>query len=546
MFPVSDESRLVVSPVAHYVRLLRRGWWLVVVCMVVSVGLAVVYTARQTRVYESSARILLTELRRSDTVSVERVEGTDRLVQNQIELLLSDPVGKVVKRKIADPASVAAHGESGADVIRVTASGASPANVAATANAYADAFIQLETRSDVARSAATAEVLTRNLADVNTKLGFLDGALAETDRQIAAAESPEVRQSLVEQRSNALANQQNLRNELNSSQAYYTRQLAELDLNGTVAGGSGAQLLDRATAPLDPSSPSLRRNVLLAAALGVLLGIGLLLLRDYLDDSITSREELEEEVGGLPVLGVIPFADAKDLDPLAPVDADPMVREALRTLRTSVTFSTFDQGVRVISVTSPMAGEGKSTIVANLATLLAAANESVLIVCCDLRRPRVQRFFDEPIDPGLTSMIIGKCAKDEVIRHLRVPGRVDLITAGIVPPNPSELLMLGRTKALIAEVGAGYDWVILDSPPVLPVADAMVIARLADATLLITNAATTTRRQLKRTLKQLDQVETVILGVVLNGASNRHDDTYGPYYGPRPQPQPHTHGPLPT
>ena len=115
-------------------------------------------------------------------------------------------MGKVVKRKIADPASVAAHGESGADVIRVTASGASPANVAATANAYADAFIQLETRSDVARSAATAEVLTRNLADVNTKLGFLDGALAETDRQIAAAESPEVRQSLVEQRSNALAN----------------------------------------------------------------------------------------------------------------------------------------------------------------------------------------------------------------------------------------------------------------------------------------------------------------------------------------------------
>jgi capsular exopolysaccharide synthesis family protein len=198
--------------------------------------------------------------------------------------------------------------------------------------------------------------------------------------------------------------------------------------------------------------------------------------------------------------------------------------EAFRLLRTSVKFLGIERQVRVVQVTSPSPGEGKTMVAANLAVAFAQSGDRVVLVGGDLRRPRMEEMLDVPLTPGLTAVLIGDVTLPQAIQTAAGVPNLSVLPAGYPPPNPSELLSGERARRLIDVLGQTYDVVVIDCPPVLPVTDSLVLARMADTTLLVTSANRTSKRSLTRAVELLRQVDAPLSGTVLNSASA--DDTF--------------------
>jgi capsular exopolysaccharide synthesis family protein len=205
--------------------------------------------------------------------------------------------------------------------------------------------------------------------------------------------------------------------------------------------------------------------------------------------------------------------------------------ESYRSLRTSLQFARQEQQLRSLVVTSPGASEGKTATLANLGVVFAQAGERVVLVSCDLRRPRIGAFFGLDEQAGLTGVLLDQRTLEETI--LPVPGfdRLSLLPAGPVPPNPAELLDSARARDIFTRLRDQYDLVLIDSPPVLPVTDAAILSRHADATLMLAAAGQTRRSDLHRAVEKLDQVGVTILGTVLNKVTRQTGRYYGYGYG---------------
>jgi capsular exopolysaccharide synthesis family protein len=196
-----------------------------------------------------------------------------------------------------------------------------------------------------------------------------------------------------------------------------------------------------------------------------------------------------------------------------------------------VKFAALDRPLKVIQVTSPSQGEGKTTVTANLAVAFAQGGDRVAVVCCDLRRPRVQDRFDVELTPGLTDVLVGDAALAGALR--RYTSNVLILPAGSPPPNPSELLSSKKASAVLRALSEEFDVVLVDSPPVLPVTDALIVSRMVDATLLVVDSRSTARKAVTRSLQMLGQVNAEVLGAVLNGlpAGGQYGYGYGYGYG---------------
>ena len=273
---------------------------------------------------------------------------------------------------------------------------------------------------------------------------------------------------------------------------------------------------------------------MLALVVGALLGVSLAFLVEYLDDSIETQEELERIIGPVPVLGQIPEVagwKAKDKSRLVAAEAPRSPpAEAYRALRTAIDFVGLDHPMRTLQVTSSSAGEGKTTTLANLGVTLAPAGKRVVIVCCDLRRPRVHEFFGLSNKVGFTSALVGERPVSAALQA--VPGipRLRLMASGPLPPNPSELLASQRAADVFAALAVEADIVLIDSPPVLPVTDALVLFRHVDATLMIFSAGVTTRKEAAAAVAKVKQVNGPLVGAILNGVKARPAG-YGYGYG---------------
>jgi non-specific protein-tyrosine kinase len=201
--------------------------------------------------------------------------------------------------------------------------------------------------------------------------------------------------------------------------------------------------------------------------------------------------------------------------------------EAYRTLRTNIQFSSLDKPLHTLMATSTAPDEGKSTTLANLAVTIAQAEQRVILVDCDLRRPSLHTFFDLPSEPGLTNIILEQDERPLPLQATAVSG-LSLLTSGPLPPRPADLLGSRRMEALIARLRAEADIVLFDTPPVVAVSDAAVLAPRVDGVLLVLQAGHTRRDRAREARKQLEKVKANIVGVVLNNA--RLETGYG-YYG---------------
>jgi capsular exopolysaccharide synthesis family protein len=307
---------------------------------------------------------------------------------------------------------------------------------------------------------------------------------------------------------------------------------------GTTDLGAGLRttnirLVERAEMPRAPFSPNRKRNYQLALILGLGIGIGLTILLDYLDATIKTPEEVKENLG-LAFLGMVPRVEIKHTGAGQRLIVDnPQLRvsEAYRLVRTNLLFTNPEGTGMAVVVSSANPGEGKSTTVANLAASLALNGSKVLAIDADLRRPTLHHHFGLQKSPGLSELTVGRCQASEAVQATRIQG-LSLIACGYIPPNPAELLGSTNMRAAIKALRTAYDWVIIDSPPILAMADTAVVTPLTDGLVLVVSAETTARHAALRAADQIRGVNGKVLGVILNRVDlQRNAYYYGHYYG---------------
>lgn len=296
--------------------------------------------------------------------------------------------------------------------------------------------------------------------------------------------------------------------------------------------------LDSARLPNSPSSPNVRLALAIGGIIGIAVALGYGLLRYTLDRRIRSVESVERETG-VAVVGTVPEEKTFTADDrLIPFDGGNSsnsanahlfpIAEAMRELRTNIQFMDVDNPPRVIVVTSPLPGDGKSTIASNLAITLASGGQNVALIDGDLRRPMVDTIFGLPKGAGLSDVLAGRASLGDVAHRVGDSGRLLVVGAGKIPPNPSEVLGSARMKELVASI-AKEALVIIDAPPLVPVTDAAVLAQSADGAVIVATVGKTTYEVLGKALGNLERAGARALGIVLNRVPRRGSGAA--YYG---------------
>ena len=300
--------------------------------------------------------------------------------------------------------------------------------------------------------------------------------------------------------------------------------------------GDNLVVVSPAVLPDKPVSPNKTLNVAIAFAAGLLVALGIAFLLDYLDQSIKSDEELTERLG-LIAIGHIAFAPAAKgrRAELLAADSQSPASEAYKALRTSLLFSTIDQELKTVVITSAGPGEGKSRTAANLAVVLAGAGHKTVLIDADFRRPSQHKIFGRIRNVGLANLILQDVAENEAIVPVEQMPNLWLVTTGPIPPNPSELLGSGRIRELMARLRSAFTYVIIDTPPVNAVTDAAILASVANVTILVVEQARTTFPALEHAKQLLDRVGAHTIGVVMNkvrASAGSYSYGYGYYETP--------------
>ena len=488
-----------------YLHVLRRGRWWVAAFSLLGLGVSLLLSLTATDQFTATSQLLVQSVGSINSVAGAGgylITSTD--VQTELQLVTSAQVQNEVRAQLGSAPGVSASEVGQTNVIAVTAVSSDPARAARIANTYASAFVNWSTATEISNLAATENQLNRQINTLGKEMDRLPGGSAV---QIAA---------------------------LSNQQAVLKGQLAQLQVTGASAS-TGLELVTPATVPASPSSPKPVQDALLGLVAGLALGIGAAFLRDSLDDTLTSGEAVEN-VSGAPVLASVPMVPSwrKKASPVVISVSDPTSQpaEAYRSLRTSLQFVKHDRPMRTILITSASAGDGKTATVVNLGAVFAQAGSRVVLVSCDLRRPGLSQVFAPGDHAELSSVLTGQQPLERAVTP--VPGVEGLWTLGTrsIAANPTELLGGPRMRSVFAELAKRFDIVLIDSPPVLPVADAMILSEYADAVLLVVSAGQTRRAELRRTAEKLAQAGAPVVGAVLNKTTAQ--DEYGYYGGYRP------------
>jgi len=341
----------------------------------------------------------------------------------------------------------------------------------------------------------------------------------------------------------------NLLNTLNAKQA-------ETQVSARMSGlrTSNIKIVDRALVPERPFSPNVKRNLIIALLLGLMLGTGIAVVTHFLDNTVKSAEDLEK-LTDVPSLGVIPHFTANgtkgrsggyDLYGISSDAAGGAARvsevelinhlfpkisiaEDYRTVRTAILFSRGEGETKVIAFTSTRPQEGKSATISNIAISFAQLGDRVLAIDGDLRKPRLHTIFKVRNAVGLSDFLAGRSGLEEIVQKTAID-HFWLIPSGPHPPNPAELLNSKKLGDLLAAVRERFDIILIDLPPVLAVIDPVIVSALADMTLIVLKTGQTTRKMLTRTLQELQRAKARISGIILNDSRARRNGQYTPYF----------------
>ncbi|MCZ4581842.1 polysaccharide biosynthesis tyrosine autokinase [Gordonia amicalis] len=301
------------------------------------------------------------------------------------------------------------------------------------------------------------------------------------------------------------------------------------ELDGKQNASSGRVVVEQyATASATPVSPRTGRNALLALIFGALVGLAIVIVRDRLNLALKSESDIADAADS-KVLGRVPFDPAlRATQHVGANSFDHTTLEAFRSLRTNLQYVRVDRPPRVVSVTSSVPEEGKSTVSIGLASVLAEGGSSVCLVDADMRLPSVAEYLGVSRDIGLSTVLAGQLSWEDAIQDSQVHG-IRVLASGPPPPDPSELLGSGRAVELFRSLSEAFDYVVVDSPPLLAVTDPCLVSLLSDGALMVARFGRVTEAQLKRSAGELESVRASLLGVVVTMVP-RNSSEYGVYY----------------
>lgn len=505
-----------------YLRVIRARRWVIIQAVVIVTLVAVVVSLLQPKQYEGKADILVSE---NDTGAAllgttlsEFSSQPDRSMATQVQLVQERPLLENTIRKLdlgitpeelAKRVTIAEVGQT--NVFTVTATDGDPRRAARIANTLAAEYVSWS--RTYKRSSIQAAV-----AEVQARLAEAQSQIIELGRKIQASGKTD-----------------DLTAELQIATGSYTTlagKLEELKVNEQLEEGSGS-IVSRAAVITAPVSPKPARNGALGLAVGLVFGLGMALLYEYLDNTIKSSEEAEQ-LYGAPVLGLIPAEKfEKDEGRRLTIIQHPgsPAAEAYRVLRNSLDFVDVEHDIKTLVVSSAAPGEGKSTVASNLAATLAQAGKKVTLINCDFRRPTTGEFFTVSEMIGLSDVLAGRNSLKSALQQPIKDLNLLVLTAGKMPPNPSELLGSTKMQELVRTLGEWSDWVIIDTPPLLAVADAAAVARWSDGVLMVSKGGESVRDAAKKARELMENAGGRISGVVVWGLeSEASSGGYG-YYG---------------
>jgi len=510
----------------------RRLGPILVVVVVVCVGVMAVTLAR-TPTYAATAAVLL-QPNLSESLGDDTPVADLPHDQTEVEVMRSRSVADLATDELGHEPTVSIGTVPDTRVVEVTATSSDPATAASDATGYARVYVESRREAILDDLTGATTILQEELTSTQEELTTAQ-PLRDLENQVAVAVDEGQRAVLQRQLADLDARLSADLSTLRARRTSLQERIDQLNLTNELTVTGGASLISEATEPSSPVAPQPVRNAALALVAGAVLGLALAFLLEQLDDQVHGRDEVEVATGGLPILGLIPRSKHRDRRPVASpaeLQDDPALAEAFRTLRTSIQFAALGSRLRSIQVTSAGTTDGKTTTVGGLAVTLAQAGHRVVVVDGDLRRPRIHELFD--IDPavGLTDVLTEDATLEEALRSVPDQPQLALVPCGTTSPHPSELLATPRFRELIASLEDGYDFVIVDTPPVLPIADARVVAGTVDATLLVVAAERSKVKEVQLATDLLRQVDAPLVGVVFNQVpTTRGRKQYGYGYG---------------
>ena len=440
-----------------YLRIIRRQWRLIVVCLLMAVGVAALLTLQVTPRYASTSRLFVSTPGSDTSAAYQGGLFSQQRVASYADLVTGDEIAQRVIDKLGLHAS------------------------ASELSSQISATVVPET-----------VILDVTVTDPNPRMAQrLDQAVADE----------------------------------------FTDYITELETPpGKHRAPIKATVVDPAPLPRAAVYPQPVRNIGLAAIVGLLLGVGGAVLRETLNTSVRTPEDVAI-ASGAPILGSIAYDANAAKEPLVTGLSTHAPRvEAFRVLRTNLQFVDVDKASKLFLVTSSLPGEGKTTTATNLAVTLARAGQRVVLVEGDLRRPKVGDYLRLETVVGLTTVLVGRLAIDDALQPWGKDGLV-VLTSGATPPNPSELLQSQSMAQVLADLRRRFDVIVVDAPPLLPVTDAALLAAQADGALLVVRHGKTKREQVRGSVERLQAVGGRLVGVVLNMAPQRGNDSYSYGYG---------------
>ncbi len=512
----------------QYVRILWKWLWL----LALSAGVAAVFsywaTAQQPKIYRTQTSLLVGQVFQNPNPQAAEFYTTQRLALTYSQIVEREPVMQATVDALgmnipwqALAARVNAQVIAETQLLDIYVLDTDPQRAKITADEVAHQLILKSPTAPQGEQAAHRDFIANQLQDLEEKIKDTKESITKLQQDLALENSARS----IQDTQNQIAA---LQGKINLWQQTYAQLLVFLQ------GGSTnfLSVVEPASVPMTPIGPRVMWNTMLAAALGLGLALGAVFLLEYLDDTVKTGEDVQHALS-LPTIGAISRMAETD-DPaehlITMKHPRSSVSEAYRVLRTNLQFSSLGNPSASLLVTSASPAEGKTTTASNLAIVMAQAGKRVILVDSDLRRPALHKMFGVPIAPGLTNLLVDQSLDvNEVLVHTSVEG-LWLLTSGPIPPNPSELLATPQMMELIERLSAQSDIVLCDSPPLLAVADASILAAEVGGTVLVVNAGRTRTELFKRAGETLERVRARTLGVVLNKLSSKQSGDYYYYY----------------
>jgi len=510
----------------------KRRWIWVTGPILLAAGLMIFFTLNQAPRYEANAQVLLADTASQRTLdpSSQNTGFLTRELSNEILIATSDEVEELVAVELGDIPAVTIEAAPDADGLVFSAVASDPDIAALRANTWAASYISVKRQQAMADIAVAVEQFENRLESIQAERASLRQPLAELLEEIRSTSDPEEANDL---RLQYDLQADDLRTELdlNATEAVAAlTALTELNLQAELASVGEARIVQQAVAPRQTINAPLARNLPLALVVGGLMGAAITIFVEARDTRIRNTADLAR-VTDVPVLASVPRVKTQQeqlgLGLVVFRDSEDALAQSYHKVRTALEFASIETEVKSVLITSPVSGDGKSTTSSNLALALATVGMRTVLIDIDFRRPTIHKIYGIDQEPGIADSIVRNVQMASVSHSIAEPTLESLlvIPTGTPPPSPASFVGTEAFASSIKWLRDQADVVILDSPPLLAVSDALAVARHTDAVILVVRADQTTRTEVQESIAGLNQVGANLLGIVLIGV-----DTTENYY----------------